>query len=72
MQSKKKIVAAIAAVTYYIQAEEEILCMQAAMAAPESDQRPSAAPTAAVNVWGMAGRQAQMQMRSLMQARAFK
>jgi len=71
MQPDKKIVAALAAVSQYIQAEEELLYMQA-MAAPACDQRPSTAPPAALNVWGMSGRQAQMQMRSLMQARAFK
>jgi hypothetical protein len=61
---QKKIAAALAAVTQYLQEEE-----QAAMAfAPPAAE--SAAP-AGPKLWALNGRQAQMQLRNLMQLRAF-
>jgi len=70
MDNQKKIGAAIAAVTYYIQ-EEAILMQQAAMGG--LPQAPSAsAPTPTSSNWSMNGRQTQMQMRNLMQMRTFQ
>ena len=58
----------MAAVTLYLKAEQEAAAMQAAAA-----QMPSAAQTAPpLKVWGLSGRQAQMQMRSMMQMKTFK
>lgn len=64
---EKKMAAALAAVTTYIQQEEEACYAQmAAAAAP-----PKSAPAAPVNLWGVSGRQAMMQMGQLMQLKAF-
>ena len=68
MNSQKKIGAAIAAVITAIKTEEEMLCMQASMGAPQAG--PSG-PSAAAPVWSLSGRQAQAQMRNLMQLKAF-
>jgi hypothetical protein len=67
-----KATAAMAAVLQYIKTEEEAIAMQSAMQAaqpqmPMFAQQP--APTA--RPWGISGRQAQMQMRNLMQLRTF-
>jgi hypothetical protein len=67
MENRKKIAAAISAVMDYIKTEEEIVCMQAA---PPVLQ-PSAAVLTPLKLWGISGRQAMMQMRNLMQAKAF-
>jgi hypothetical protein len=75
MEKDKKIAAALAAVTAYIHSEQEALMM----AAPVS--QPGLAPAGPTpvekivirdsNPWGASGRQAQMQMRSLMQMKSF-
>jgi len=71
MDNQKKVTAAIAAVTYYMRKEEEaILMQQAAMGGMPQVLAPL--PPAAVNPRGMNGRQTQMQMRNLMQMRAFR
>jgi hypothetical protein len=72
MKHKKKITAAIAAVTQYIRMEEEaVLMQQAAMGG--MPQAPSvSAPAAPISPWSMNGRQTQMQMRNLMQMRTFR
>ena len=71
MDNPKKISAAIAAVMHYIRMEEEaILMQQAAMGGRPQVLAPL--PPAAVNPWGVNGRQTQMQMRNLMQMRAFR
>ncbi|MCP4373638.1 MAG: hypothetical protein GY797_36885 [Deltaproteobacteria bacterium] len=67
MENNKKITAAISAVMDYIKTEEEILCMQAAPRAPE----PLPASSAPPKIWGISARQTMMQMRNLMQAKAF-
>jgi len=67
MENSKKIAAAISAVMDYIKTEEEIVCMQAAPRVPQ----PSAAVLVPPKLWGISGRQAMMQMRNLMQAKAF-
>jgi len=70
MENNKKAAAAMAAVMNYIMTEEEAICIQS-MATPALP--PSPAPFAAgpVKLWGANGRQAQMQMRNLMQMRTF-
>ena len=71
MESKKKVAAAISAVTQYIRTEEEAIHMQSLAAVPV-DEVPAAAAGEPVKLWGMSGRQAQMQMRNLMQMKTFK
>jgi hypothetical protein len=71
MENKKKAVAAAAAVIEYISAEEEAMRIQS-LAGAGGMPAPGAAAAGAVNLWGMSGRQAQMQMRSLMQMRTFR
>jgi hypothetical protein len=68
-----KKLAAIAAVMQYIKTEEEAIAMQNAMQAA-APQMPRFAPTPApaLKPWGVSGRQAQMQMRNLMQLRTFR
>jgi hypothetical protein len=63
-ENNKKIAAAISAVTKYIQQEEEIIYTQPCPAAAH-------APSVKLRLWGLSGRQAQMQMRNLMQMKAF-
>ena len=64
-ENNKKLVAAISAVTRYIQQEEEqIIYTQPFPAAAH-------APSVKLRLWGLSGRQAQMQMRNLMQMKAF-
>jgi hypothetical protein len=62
--TQKKIVAAMAAVMQYLKAEAELASLQfAAEAAPAVSGGP--------RLWALNGRQAQMQLRSLMQLRTF-
>lgn len=68
MQIDKKKVAAIAAVMSYLKTEEEIRAMQT-VSAPAA-ARP--ATPISINLWGMSGRQAMMQMRNMMQLKVFK
>ncbi|UCD31254.1 MAG: hypothetical protein JSV38_10655 [Desulfobacterales bacterium] len=71
MENTKKIAAAISAVMNYIQTEEEAICIQS-MAAPSIEPEADArAVTPPVRLWGVSGRQAQMQMRNMMQRRTF-
>ena len=68
MESKKKAVAAAVAVIDYIRAEEAAkgtgsMGGRAGMAAPAPGP---------VRLWGVSGRQYQMQMRSMMQMRTFR
>ncbi len=72
MTDNKKVTAAIAAVMGYIQ-EEEALSIQAAMCGmPQSPAASAALAANSIKPWGMSGRQAQMQMRNLMQMRTFQ
>ena len=71
MENKKKISAAISAVMQYVQTEEEAVYMQSLALPPEASAMPVAAATP-MKLWGMSGRQAQMQMRNLMQMKTFK
>ena len=69
MDQKKKMAAALAAVTAYIKTEEEALCMHAAPGDAAAAKAPASA--AAVNLWGLSGRQSLMQMGNMMQLKAF-
>jgi len=62
-ENNKKLVAATSAVLKYIQQEEEIYTQPYPTAAQ--------APSVKLRLWGLSGRQAQMQMRNLMQMKAF-
>jgi hypothetical protein len=63
--TQKKIAAAIAAVVQYLEAEESWAAMPAEPAAA------GAAASAGLKLWAVNGRQTQMQLRNLMQLRAF-
>lgn len=69
MENKKKIIAAVSAVINYIKTEEEA-CLQGAIPVSVVDQL-AAAPPEPVKLWGISGRQTQMQTRNLMQLKAF-
>jgi hypothetical protein len=58
--SEKKLAAALAAVSAFIQTEEEALVMP-----PPEKAEPRLSKT--LNLWGLGGRQEIMQMRNLMQ-----
>ena len=60
----KRLAAALAAVSAYIQTEEEALVMPA-------PKRPEPRRFEQGNLWGMSGRQGMMQMRNLMQMKTF-
>jgi hypothetical protein len=62
--TQKKIAAAMAAVMCHLQAEEELAGLPFAPPAAE------AVATAGPKLWALNGRQAQMQLRSMMQLRA--
>jgi hypothetical protein len=64
MEAEKKLTAAIAAVLYYIETEEEAVATQRA-------NWEKTLPTMQMNPWSASGRQAQMQMRNLMQMKTF-
>ncbi len=72
MNEKKK-AAAISAVLHHIRTEQEAAAMMAAQSsgAPRMPLSISA-PAMDLKPWGMSGRQAQMQMRNLMQLRTFR
>jgi len=71
MESKNTQAAAIAAVMSYLKAEEEMMNMQA-MALPGFERALAARAAPSLRVWGLSGRQTQMQMRSMLQMRTFK
>ncbi|MGE5258006.1 MAG: hypothetical protein ACM3KE_15105 [Hyphomicrobiales bacterium] len=62
--TRKRITAAMAAVMYYLQAEEEMACLP--LATPAAEVLEPAGP----KLWALNGRQTQMQLRNLMQLRA--
>jgi len=72
MENPKKVAAAISAVMNYISTEEEAICIQS-MATPAvmpvADAHAAVPP---VRLWGVSGRQAQMQLRNMMQRRTFR
>jgi hypothetical protein len=66
MEKNKKMAAAMAAVTAYIKTEEEMASAGMEIAAPaQAEYRHS-------GIWGVSGRQSQMQLRHLMQLRTFQ
>ena len=69
MEIDKKMAAAMAAVMNYIKSEEEMVLAQAA--AGRGGVQPTAQPPVSINLWGLSGRQAMMQMRNQMQMRGF-
>ena len=71
MENNKKIAAAIAGVMNYITTEEEAICIQS-MATPAVTPSPAPYAAAPMKLWGVSGRQAQMQLRNLMQMRTFR
>lgn len=71
MENTKKVSAAISAVMNYIKTEEEAIYIQS-MAVPAVEPIPEAYAAAPMKLWGMSGRQAQMQMRNMMQMKTFK
>lgn len=65
---EKKMIAAISAVMAYIKTEEEMAAMQYAnQAQPEEPETSSVS----LNLWGISGRQAIMNMRSMVQMKSF-
>jgi hypothetical protein len=68
--SNKKKVAAISAVMTYLRQEEEAYAFWQLNASNVNGVPISTQPQASSNTWGMSGRQAQMQTRSLMQLKA--
>jgi hypothetical protein len=69
MKNKKKIAAA-SAVLAYIKEEEE-LAGAMAMQAQAGVMETQASVSPQVSMWGLNGRQTQMQLRSMMQLKAF-
>ncbi|MGB8719379.1 MAG: hypothetical protein WCD46_08715 [Desulfobacterales bacterium] len=73
MEANKKRAAVASAVIAYIQTEEEALCLQQLQGGEaQKAPAPTAAPAAAFKPWGFSGRQEQMQLRGLMQLKAFQ
>jgi len=70
MEKNKKMIAAVSAVVNYIKNEEDQMRMQAATPVITAGQFQSA-PLAPVKMWGMNGRMSMMQIRNLMQVKAF-
>jgi hypothetical protein len=70
---KKKLAAAMAAVTAFIKTGEEAAASQhpAPIQVPQV-QVPPAMPSSQMNLWGVAGRQSLMQAGTMMQLRMFK
>ncbi len=68
MSKEKKIAAAISAVMAYIRTEEELTTLQSMSPPSPAAQHPA---TDSVNLWGVSGRQTQMQTRMQMQMKAF-
>jgi hypothetical protein len=66
---KKKLTAAVSAVMAYIRNDEDAGLLAAPAEAPAAQAGPSAA---AAGMWGVSGRQQQMQWRNLMQMRALR
>ena len=73
MENRKKIAAAVSGVFAFIKTQEEMAYMQTAEFLPAAGQiLPKAAgPAEPIRLWGISGRQAQMQMRNTMQLKGF-
>ena len=71
MSKEKKMAAAISAVMAYIRTEEELTTLQS-MPPHQQMSSPAQYPTIdSVKLWGISGRQTQMQTRLQMQMKAF-
>jgi hypothetical protein len=72
MKDTKKKIAAIAAVAHYIKTQEETRASIQAQSFESHDlPKASIAPPSSLNVWGLGGRQQQMQLRTMMQLKSF-
>ncbi len=69
---KKKLAAAMAAVTAYIKTGEAAACQDLAASDMIPQGTLSAMPSSQMNLWGVTGRQALMQANTMMQLRMFK
>ena len=72
MTKDKKVTAAIAAVMSYLQDEEAVRAQAGMSGMPQAPAASAAIAANLIKPWGMSGRQAQMQMRNLMQMRTFQ
>ena len=72
MTDNNKKSAAIAAVMYYLNQEEAVLTQAAMSGMPQAPAASALEPATLYKPWGMSGRQAQMQLRNLMQLRTFQ
>ena len=70
MSDKKKITAAVSAVMSYLQEEAAAIAMNAA-SQDYIETAPPVSPALPTRFWAASGRQAQMQMRNMMQLKAF-
>ena len=68
MENKNKKVAAISAVISYIKTKDEALSMQPVVV---NDRADFVSRQVSLNLWGVSGRQSLMQVRNLMQMKAF-
>ena len=68
---KKKLAAAMSAVFTYIKTSEEAAAFQAAQALDPIESQPHQIMQPN-NIWGISGRQTQMQANTMMQLRVFK
>ena len=73
MNNEKKIAAAISGVLAHIKTQEEALWMQSAASTQVFDRIPTEAAISSIpmKLWGISGRQSQMQMRHNMLLKAF-
>jgi hypothetical protein len=72
MERDPKAAAAIAAVMQYIKSREEAIAIQSSLQAVQPQMQRFEQPSAPiVKPWGVSGRQAQMQLRNLMQLKSF-
>ena len=71
MDDKRKIAAA-SAVIAYIKQEEEIACAMAVRSRATTQHPEAATSMAPLKMWGLSGRQTQMQLRNMMQMKAFQ
>jgi hypothetical protein len=69
---KKKIAAAMAAVTAFIKTDEAAAASQNLPPGDAVATQPSPMPLPRMNLWGVTGRQALMQASTMMQLRMFK
>jgi len=69
MENSKKKAAAISAVMAYIKTQEEAVAMQPVSVLNQVGFASNQVP---LNLWGVSGRQAQMQIRNLMQMKTFQ